>query len=199
MTNENPQPDANTPAEGDDSIEHLDFEPTTSAHSDALRGDEDARADVDSEGDQVLTDLDKAQAEAAAHLADLQRLNAEYVNYTKRAKREQEAARSRATEDVLTALLPVLDDITRARAAGDLTGPFQAIADKLEGVLTRYGVTSYGEVGEDFDPTIHEALMHQTSADATTTTVTHVIEVGYRIDERVVRAARVAVTGPEDA
>ncbi|WP_029069520.1 nucleotide exchange factor GrpE [Jonesia quinghaiensis] len=188
MSTENPRPEDNSPQDGPDSIEHLDFEPDA-AEQDA----------GDAEPDAVLTDLEKAQTEAASHLADLQRLNAEYVNYTKRAKREQEAARHRGTEDVLMGLLPVLDDVARARTAGDLTGPFVAIAEKLDSVLTRFGVSAYGEVGEEFDPAVHEALMHQTSPDATSTTVTHVIEVGYRIEDKVVRAARVAVTGPENA
>lgn len=180
MTNENPHAEGTGP-EQPDSIDHLDFTPET----------------VEEEAPQ-LTELEQAQADAASHLNDLQRLNAEYVNFSKRAKREQEAARGRGVEDVLNSLLPVLDDITRARAAGELTGPFEAISEKLQGVLGKYGVESFGEVGEEFDPTLHEALMHQTSADATSTTITHLIEVGYKIGDRVVRAARVAVTGPED-
>lgn len=180
MSNENQHAEGAGP-EQPDSIEHLDFEPETTP-----------------EVQPELTELEVAQAEAASHLNDLQRLNAEYVNFSKRAKREQEAARGRGVEDVLNALLPVLDDIARAKQAGELTGPFEAISEKLNGVLGKYGVEAFGAVGEEFDPTLHEALMHQTSEDATSTTITHLIEVGYKIGDRVVRAARVAVTGPQD-
>jgi molecular chaperone GrpE len=166
-------------AEGADPLAHLDFEP----EADALAGVDDALA--------------AAQAEAATHLESLQRERAEFVNFRNRAKREAEAARSRGTEDVLTSLLPVLDDVERARAAGDLTGPFAAIADKLAGALGKYGVERFGAVGEEFDPNLHHALMHQADADATSTTISIVIEPGYRIGERVVRPANVAVVGPE--
>lgn len=175
-------------ADGTDPLEGLDFEPGQHAF------DVDAEQPAPAE----LSELEKAQAESAERLGDLQRLNAEYVNFSKRAKREQELARNRGIEDMLVGLLPVLDDLARARAAGDLTGPFEAISDKLQATLTRFGVESYGEVGEEFDPAVHEALMHQTSEDATSTTVTAVIETGYRIGDRIVRAARVAVTGPQD-
>ncbi|MGC5165944.1 nucleotide exchange factor GrpE [Luteimicrobium sp. DT211] len=174
-------PDAAAPAGGEDSIDHLDFEAEQGA---------DALAGVDSA-------LAAAQAEAATHLDALQRERAEFVNYRNRAKRESEAARSRGVEDVLLALLPVLDDVERARAAGDLAGPFAAIADKLDGVLAKYGVERFGRVGEEFDPNLHHALMHQADADATSTTISIVIEPGYRIGEKVVRPANVAVVGPE--
>ena len=168
-------------APGGEGIDHLDFEPEGAA--DALDG-------VDSE-------LAAAQAEAAAHLDALQRERAEFVNFRNRAKRESEASRSRGVEDVLVALLPVLDDVDRARAAGDLTGPFAAIADKLDGVLAKYGVERFGRVGEEFDPNLHHALMHQADADATSTTISIVIEAGYKIGDKVVRPANVAVVGPE--
>lgn len=178
--------DGSPPADGTDPLEGLDFEPSQEAF------------DVDAAPAAVeLTELEKAQAESAERLGDLQRLNAEYVNFSKRAKREQELARNRGIEDLLVGLLPVLDDLARARTAGDLTGPFESIAEKLTATLTRFGVESYGEAGEEFDPAVHEALMHQTSPDATTTTVSAVIETGYRIGDRIVRAARVAVVGPE--
>ncbi|MBI9113420.1 nucleotide exchange factor GrpE [Sanguibacter suaedae] len=178
-----------------DPLENLDFEPS----AEAFDVDADTSGATTPEGGAPEpTELEKAQAESAERLGDLQRLNAEYVNFSKRAKREQEAARARGVEDVLVALLPVLDDVHRAKQAGDLAGgPFEAISEKLTSTLTRFGVESYGETGEEFDPAVHEALMHQTSADADTTTVQHVIEVGYRIGDRVVRAARVAVVGPE--
>jgi molecular chaperone GrpE len=107
-------------------------------------------------------------------------------------------ARDGAVSGVLEALLPVLDDVHYARQHGDLTdGPFAAIVEKLETVLTRYGLQRYGEVGEPFDPAVHEALMHSHSADVTETTVVQVLQPGYRAGEKVLRAARVAVADPE--
>lgn len=160
-----------------DPLEGLDFEPSGEAEVDAA----------------VLA----AQAAAAEHLDALQRERASFTNYRNRALRDQEAARAKGVEDVLTALLPVLDDVDRARQHGELTGPFAAISDKLDASLERFGVERYGTVGEEFDPTVHEALMHQTDPEATSTTVNLVIEPGYRIGDRVVRAARVSVVGPE--
>ena len=164
-------------APGADPLAGLDFEPSGEAEVDAA----------------VLA----AKAEAAEHLDALQRERASFTNYRNRALRDQEAARTKGIEDVLTGLLPVLDDVDRARQHGELTGPFAAIADKLDASLARFGIERYGTVGEEFDPTVHEALMHQADPETTTATVNLVIEPGYRIGERVVRAARVSVVGPE--
>jgi len=164
----------------DDGIDHLHFVPDASV------------ADVDP--DEALA---AAQAKAAELLDDLQRERASFTNYRNRALRDQEAARTRGLEDVLFALLPVLDDIERARSHGELEGPFVAIADKLDGSLGKFGVERYGAVGDEFDPAVHEALMHQPDESASTVTVQAVIEPGYRIGEKIVRAARVAVIGPQ--
>lgn len=139
-----------------------------------------------------------AAALADERLQDLQRLQAEYVNYRKRVERDRNVARDSAIQSVLEGLLPVLDDIALARQHGDLTdGPFAAIAEKLETALGRYGLVRYGDTGEEFDPTVHEALFHSASADAEATTVTQVLQPGYKINDKVVRPARVGVTGPE--
>lgn len=140
---------------------------------------------------------------AAERLADLQRLQAEYVNYRKRVERDRDVAREAGAAKVVEALLPVLDDVHLARQHGDLEagGPFAAIADKLEAVLARQGLTRFGEVGEPFDPTVHEALMHTQAELAEGTEVTTVVQVlqpGYRSGERVLRAARVAVADPAE-
>lgn len=143
---------------------------------------------------------------AAQRLDDLQRLNAEYVNYKRRVDRDRAAVQERAVRDVLDSLLPVLDDIQLARDHGDLTdGPFAAIADKLESSLGKFGLTRFGAVGEPFDPMHHEALMHaawdasnaELPTDATTTTVVQVLQPGYRTGDQVLRPARVAVADPE--
>lgn len=137
---------------------------------------------------------------AAEHLEDLRRVQAEYVNYKKRVDRDRDVARDRGVTQVVEALLPVLDDIHAARQHGDLDGtPSAAIADKLEGILGRFGVTSIGEQGQPFDPAIHEALMHveaELPAGATTTTVVQVIQPGFKLGDRVVRPARVSVADP---
>lgn len=137
---------------------------------------------------------------AATLLADLQRLQAEYVNYKKRVDRDREVIRHTAVGSVVESLLPVLDDIHMARQAGDLAGgPFAAIADKLESTLGRFGVERVGEAGQEFDPNVHEALMHveaELPEGATGTTVVQVLQPGYRIGDRLVRAARVSVADP---
>jgi molecular chaperone GrpE len=138
---------------------------------------------------------------AAEHLEDLRRLQAEYVNYKKRVDRDRDLARDRGVTQVVEALLPVLDDVHAAREHGDLDGtPFAAIADKLDAILGRFGIERIGAKGEEFDPAIHEALMHveaELPEDATTTTVVQVIQPGFKMGERVVRPARVSVADPQ--
>ena len=132
---------------------------------------------------------------------DLQRLQAEYVNYKRRVDRDRELHRDVAISSVIEALLPVLDDIHLARQHGDLeVGPFAAIADKLEGTLTKFGVERFGQPGDAFDPMVHEALMHTQAELAEGTEVTTVVQVlqpGYKMGERLIRAARVAVADPQ--
>lgn len=142
---------------------------------------------------------------AAERLADLQRLQAEYVNYKRRVDRDRVEVKQSAVVEVLTGLLPVLDEIHLAREHGDVAdGPFKAITDKLEAALGKYGLVPFGAVGEPFDPTQHEALMHaewnpddeNLPSDATTTTVVTVFQPGFKAGDRVLRAARVAVADP---
>lgn len=159
--------------------------------------------DVDAEStltDQLSADLAAARSAAEERLADLQRLQAEYINYRRRVDRDRDVARDLAVAGVLEALLPVLDDVHLARQHGDLeSGPFAAIAEKLEATLGRLGLSRYGEPGETFDPMVHEALMHlqaELAAGTTEPTVVQVLQPGYRIGERVLRAARVAVADP---
>lgn len=137
---------------------------------------------------------------AAERLRDLQRLQAEYVNYKKRVDRDREAQRELTIAAVVESLLPVMDEIHLARQHGELDGgPFAKIAEKFEGILAKHGVVRFGENGETFDPMVHQALMH-TTADlppgTTETTVTQVMQPGYKIGERVVRPAMVAVADP---
>ncbi len=138
---------------------------------------------------------------AADLTRDLQRLQAEYVNYKRRVDRDRELHRDVAVSSVIEALLPVLDDIHLARQHGDLEGgPFAAIADKLDGTLAKFGVGRFGQPGDAFDPMVHEALLHTEAELAEGTEVTTVVQVlqpGYRMGERVIRAARVAVADPQ--
>jgi len=142
--------------------------------------------------------LNEAEQKASEHLADLQRLQAEYVNYRKRVDRDRAIASEVATARTIEALIPTLDDIAAAREHGDLgEGPFAAIAAKLEAALGQLGWSSFGAVGEPFDPALHEALLSQPSADVTEPTIQVVAQPGHRTGDRVLRAARVIVAQPE--
>ncbi|TMR13711.1 nucleotide exchange factor GrpE [Nonomuraea turkmeniaca] len=138
-------------------------------------------------------------AQLAERTADLQRLQAEYVNYRRRVERDRAAVREQAVASALVELLPVLDDVGRARDHGELTGGFAKVAESLEAALTKLGLSSFGQKGEPFDPTVHEALMHSYSPDVTEPTAIEVLQPGYRMGDRVLRPARVAVAEPEDA
>jgi molecular chaperone GrpE len=128
---------------------------------------------------------------------DLKRLKAEYDNYRRRTERERDVVRDTATAQVLGLLLPVLDDVERARTHGDLTGAFGAVGDALTGVVTKLGLESYGEAGEVFDPQVHDAVMTaepQSGIDATV--AAQVFRPGFRFAGRVLRPAQVAVADP---
>ena len=158
----------------------------------------DVPGDVSSvEGDEIHPDTTLA----ADLTRDLQRLQAEYVNYKKRVDRDRELHHHVAVSSVVEALLPVLDDVHLARQHGDLEGgPFAAIADKLEATLAKFGVERFGQPGDAFDPTVHEALMHieaELAEGTEVTTVVQVLQPGYKMGERLVRAARVAVADPQ--
>lgn len=134
----------------------------------------------------------------AALTADLQRLQAEYANYRKRVERDRLVSSEMATAAVLTELLATLDDIDRASQHGELTGGFKAVADQLTSLTNRFGLEKYGTDGEAFDPQIHEALMHETSADVAVPTASKILQPGYKYKERILRPARVTVTDPAE-
>ncbi|MFC7528900.1 nucleotide exchange factor GrpE [Actinoplanes sp. GCM10030250] len=138
----------------------------------------------------LRTDLDE-------RTHDLQRVTAEYANYRKRVDRDRGAAAEVTTGKVLTDLLPVLDDIDRAREHGDLVGPFASVAEQLTAVTGKLGLVGFGEKGDPFDPNLHEAVAHQTSADVTEPTCVEVMRRGYTLGERLLRPAMVAVADPE--
>ena len=164
-----------------------------------------AGAPAEAPAAEVSDALAAAQAEAldladqlARRNADIYNVQQEYSAYVRRSKSDAAGFRQAGQLEVVEALLGVLDDLELARQHGDLTGPTASIAEKLEGTLAqRFDVVRYGAVGDEFDPAIHEALMHSTDPSATATAVSQVLQPGYRAGEKVLRAARVAVTSPE--
>lgn len=142
-------------------------------------------------------ELEALRGELDERTKDLQRLSAEYANYRKRVDRDRAAVSEQATGTVLAALLPVLDDLDRAREHGDLVGPFASVAEQLNAALAKFGLTPFGDKGDPFDPTRHEAVAHQTSAEVTEPTCVDVLRRGYLLGERLLRAALVAVADPE--
>jgi molecular chaperone GrpE len=142
-------------------------------------------------------ELEALRGELDERIRDLQRVTAEYANYRKRVDRDRGAAAEQTTGAVLLALLPVLDDVDRAREHGDLVGPFATVAESLTAVTGKLGLVAFGEKGDPFDPTRHEAVTHQTSADVTESTCVEVMRRGYTLGERLLRPALVAVADPE--
>jgi molecular chaperone GrpE len=142
-------------------------------------------------------ELEALRTELDERLKDLQRVSAEYANYRKRVERDRGLVAEQSVGSVILALLPILDDIDRAREHGDVTGPFAAVADQLGTALGKFGLIGFGEKGDSFDPTRHEAVAHETSADVTEPTCVSVMRRGYLLGERLLRAALVAVADPE--
>jgi molecular chaperone GrpE len=141
--------------------------------------------------------LDQVRTALSERTGDLQRLQAEYQNYRRRVDRDRVAVKEIAVANLLIELLPVLDDIGRAREHGELVGGFKSVAESLETVAAKLGLQQFGKEGEAFDPLVHEALMHSYSPDVTQTTCVQILQPGYRIGERNLRPARVAVAEPQ--
>ena len=147
--------------------------------------------------DEVLNEATVVVDEVATLTADLQRVQAEYANYRKRVDRDRASTTEFAFAAVLMELLPVLDDLDRAGEHGELTGGFKAVADRINAIVEKLGVTKFSEAPVAFNPEIHEALMHETSKDVTQPTAIKILQPGYKFKERVIRPARVAVADPE--
>jgi len=190
-------PSTGTPSSGTSAGEPVGQDQGEPQETAAPQPADDTQAPLDT--DTLVADLEKSQRVVAELTGDLQRLQAEFVNYKRRVDRDRDLVRENATFSVLAGLLPVLDDIDRAREAGDLEGGFKAVADSLERAVAGLGLVKYGQPGDEFDPNLHEALMHGHSPDVTTTTCQTIISSGYRIGERVVRPARVTVVDPQPA
>lgn len=155
-------------------------------------------------GEPAMSELEQARADAAqaaddlAHArADLYNLQQEYQGFVRRSRDAAAGHREAGRSAVVEALIPVLDEVELARQHGDLTGTFETTATKLEGILSdKFGLVRFGEVGEPFDPTLHEALMAVESTEVTEPSIAMVLQPGYRLGDRVVRAARVQVANP---
>jgi len=174
------------PADGSQAQEHRD--PSMDPDAQASGQETGATAEADR--------VSELEASLAERTVDLQRLQADYVNYKRRVDRDREVVREGATASVLTSLLPVLDDIDRAREHGELEGGFKAVADSFGRTVTGLGLERFGKEGEPFDPRIHEALMHSHAEGIDGPTCTAILQPGYRIGERIIRPARVAVAEP---
>lgn len=211
-TSEAPQPETDTVEESTESSEVDAPEGDASDSDDAAeeeasveeaedKTDEaDDEADVidDSEVDFMGDAADEIDKRVAELTTDLQRLQAEYVNYKKRVDRDRELVSQNATYKVLTPIVEVLDTIDRAREHGEVEGGFKAVADQLEKIVTTLGLKKFGEPGDVFDPNRHEALSHMgTDPEVEETSVKLVAKAGYMIGDRVVRAAQVLVVDPE--
>jgi molecular chaperone GrpE len=142
-------------------------------------------------------EVKELQDKLAERTSDLQRLQAEYVNYKRRVDRDRDLARKVTIEGVLKDFLSVLDDVRSAREHEELNGGFKAVAEEIERVTSKYGLESFGEAGDPFNPHIHEALLHAHAEGIDGPTCVEILQPGYRIGDRILRPARVAVAEPE--
>jgi molecular chaperone GrpE len=171
---------------------------TGAASSDASANPLDGPG-TDAELDRELADLNAAISKEAELLADLQRLQAEFVNYKNRVERDRDLARNSAIAEVLRAFLPALDDLTRAESHGDLEGsPFAAVVTKIRAAGDKFGLKAFGEKGDKFNPELHDALVQLPNPEVTENTVGDVIEQGFTLGDRVIRPAKVAVFIPAE-
>jgi molecular chaperone GrpE len=136
-------------------------------------------------------------SQLAERTEDLQRVTAEYANYRRRVDRDRSLVADQAAERFAVGLFPIVDDIERARDHGDLTGAFKVVADRILGLIEGLGVVAFGVAGDPFDPSLHEAVIHDTSPEVSVPTATAVLRQGYRRGDRVLRTAMVAVTDPD--
>jgi molecular chaperone GrpE len=182
--------------EADEEVLEGILEEPTPADQPAAAGGQASPADVGGQASKADRQRADADARLAERTADLQRLQAEYANYRKRVDRDRAAVREQAVASTLAGLLPALDAIDQAREHGELSGGFKSVADSLQAALGRLGLVVYGETGDAFDPKIHEALTHTYSPDVTEDTCVEILQPGYKVGDRILRAARVAVAEP---
>ena len=155
--------------------------------------------------EEIKTEEEVVSTEAVAEVIDpvtvltddLQRLQAEFANYRKRIERDRSLASDLAISSVLFEFLAILDDLDRAESHGEISGGFKAVSEQINATMTKLGLEKYGSAPEAFDPNIHEALLHETSSEVRETTVSKILQPGYKYKERILRPARVVVTDPE--
>ena len=151
-----------------------------------------------SELDQALLKQAELEEQLARRGADLYNLQQEYGNYVKRSKTDAMAQFELGKAKVIEVLIGVLDNAALAREHGELEGPAGKVVEELEATLaTNFGLERFGAVGDEFDPMLHEALMHSTSADVQSEQVQVLMQPGYRMGEKLLRPARVGVVSPE--
>ena len=177
-----------------DSVEQTPDPVTGDRIAGATSGAQPGGAEVDATPEQRIGELEQLVGERTS---DLQRLQAEYINYKKRVDRDRDLARGAGVERVLAELLPVLDAVELAESHGELNGGFKMVADELSKVTARHGLVQFGEKGDEFNPHLHEALMHLPMPGVTVTTCSEVMQRGYKLNDRVLRPARVAVSDPD--
>ncbi|MFI8188654.1 nucleotide exchange factor GrpE [Streptomyces sp. NPDC085946] len=197
MTEETPGFDEQQPQQPDVPSGATSDDAEPQAASTPSQEEEAAPAGDTGQNAALVAQLDQARSALTERTADLQRLQAEFQNYRRRVERDRVAVKEVAVANLLTELLPVLDDIGRAREHGELVGGFKSVAESLETTVAKMGLQQFGKEGEPFDPTIHEALMHSYAPDVTETTCVAILQPGYRIGERTIRPARVAVAEPQ--
>jgi len=193
--NQNQNPDDEQPAPAGADSSQSASNASESAPSGAAAAEADVLADLEAQ----LGDLGAVVSKEAELLADLQRLQAEFVNYKARVERDRDVARNNAIAEVLRAFFPAMDDLSRAEAHGDLDGsPFAAVANKLRAAGDKFGLKQFGAKGDVFNPELHDALVQTPNPSVTENTIADVIEPGYQLGERVIRAAKVAVFQPAE-
>lgn len=181
-----------------DGLNPEEFPPENGEDLDGAADSGETAAEPVGQEEAMLAELEQAKEELARARADLYNLNQEYGNYVRRTKSEGANHRKTGQEEVAESLLGVLDDVAAARDAGELDGPFASIAAKLEDTLSsRFGLERYGAEGDDFDPEVHEALMVQTNAEIDRPVIKQVLQPGYKMNDRVLRATKVMVDNPE--
>ena len=153
-------------------------------------------APVEPEAPASTAEVDQLRSALADRTGDLQRLQAEYVNYKRRVDRDRDLTRKVALEGFVKDLLPVLDDVRSAREHGELNGAFKAVGEQVERITGKHGLESFGAKGDPFDPHIHDALMQVPAEGVDGPTCVEILQPGYRIGDRVLRPARVAVGEP---
>lgn len=185
---------------GEEATEPEGFVPEGEAGGDGAEEPLEAKASPGPAGESKVLDAKVAELQELVdeRTNDLQRLHAEYANYKKRVDRDRALSRQGGIETVVLDLLPVLDSVEAAREHDELTGGFKLVADELEKICAKYGLETFGEVGEEFDPQVHEALMQLPyEGEVSVPTVSAVMQRGVKLDERVLRPARVGVANPE--